>query len=79
MRDPKRISKMMELIKTIWRMNPDLRLGQMLGNITNDLSVLYYMEDDELFDRLQKTYLKNKDDEIDNKLNEIMKGFNKNG
>lgn len=79
MRDPKRISKMIELIKTIWRMNPDLRLGQMLGNITNDLSALYYMEDDELFDRLQKTYLKNKDDEIDNKLNEIMKGFNKNG
>ena len=81
MRDPKRISKIMNLIKTIWKMNPDLRLGQLLDNIIDHENgpELFEIEDNVLFDKLQKKYLKGNDEEIDKKLDEILKGLNGNG
>lgn len=55
MRDPKRISEMLDLIESIWRKNPDLRLGQLLLNIEQSRA-LYYLEDDELFKELCQAY-----------------------
>lgn len=51
MRDPKRIDKVLELLRAYWYTYPDLRLGQIIGNFIPPNSTTrdpYYMEDDEL-------------------------------
>lgn len=59
MRDPERITRILEFLRVIWSRNPDLRLGQLLLNCaypnTDDI---YYLEDDELLKRLEETYFK---------------------
>lgn len=52
MRDPKRISQMLELIQRGWEMVPDWRFGQLIENLkryiaTNDL---FYVEDDKMME-----------------------------
>lgn len=51
MRDPKRIGRILGKLSTLWRANPDLRLAQMLFNLTqrNDP---FYVEDDVLEESL---------------------------
>ena len=65
MRNPKRINTILELIKTIWEKNPELRLGQLIGNSLptevgfNGLyrSVdTYYLEDYKLEEYLREFY-----------------------
>jgi uncharacterized protein YihD (DUF1040 family) len=56
MRDPKRIKKMLKLIKVIWEDNPDLRLCQLIGNVAPYDN--YHIEDDDLEKRLRKQYLR---------------------
>lgn len=56
MRNPKRIKKVLKAIEEIWGMYPDLRLGQLIGNVFRD-PVLYYVEDKELVKALQEVYL----------------------
>lgn len=56
MRDPKRINKCLRKIKEIWSKHPDLRLGQLLINITSDAKSLYFIEDEYLVDLLEKFY-----------------------
>ena len=34
MREPQRIDRVLELLKVYWKQNPDLRLGQIIGNGT---------------------------------------------
>ena len=58
MRDPKRIERMLEILKEIWSTNPDLRLGQIIVNATHrhedgnyDVS-LFHMEDDNMEEAL---------------------------
>jgi len=55
MRDPKRIPKMLNELKGIWSTFPDLRLGQLLVNVT-ERSSLYYIEDDELMKKIRQYY-----------------------
>ena len=55
MRDPDRISDVLDRLKEIWLKYPDLRLGQLIGNVLQD-PVLYYIEDKELVDRLDNYY-----------------------
>jgi len=62
MRDPERICKVLELLKTEWEKYPDLRLGQILVNIVGadtecsfSCPEVFYYEDDELI-----KYLENK-------------------
>lgn len=57
MRDPKRINKVLNEIKIIWKQYPDLRLGQLILNVIND-PALYYIEDNELVELLKQTYSK---------------------
>jgi len=57
MRDPQRIEKILNYIRTIWEKNPDLRLGQLIGNLVGDCGpTLYYMEDNELVKALESMY-----------------------
>lgn len=53
MRDPKRIPKVLRLIKKYWTKCPDLRLSQLIGNLSNRHDP-YYFEDDELIVILNK-------------------------
>lgn len=56
MRDPKRINKCLRKIKEVWSKHPDLRLGQLLINITPDAKSLYFIEDEDLINLLEKFY-----------------------
>ena len=55
MRDPKRIEKVLQEIGRIWHENPDLRLGQLIGNVLEG-AALYYIEDDGLVSALKDFY-----------------------
>ena len=55
MRDPDRIPEILALIEKIWKKNPDLRLCQLIGNCFS-LHDLYYVEDDDLEEELERTY-----------------------
>lgn len=55
-RDPKRIKKMLELVRAAWEANPDLRLTQLLLNLVPGLEPnpkAYYFEDDLLEEQLR--------------------------
>ena len=55
MRDPKRIDVILQEIGAIWRKYPDMRLGQLIGNVLEGPS-LYYVEDDSLVKALKDMY-----------------------
>jgi uncharacterized protein YihD (DUF1040 family) len=55
MRDPERISEILNELKSIWNSFPDLRLGQMLLNVFNDQE-LYYVEDKDLIKHIRHHY-----------------------
>ena len=55
-RDPERIDKLLNKIRTIWKKFPDMRLCQLIGNCFNDNDV-YNKEDSELRDRLSAVYV----------------------
>ena len=55
MRDPKRIDVILQEISAIWHKYPDMRLGQLIGNILEGPS-LYYVEDDSLVKALKDMY-----------------------
>ena len=55
MRDPKRIDVILQEISTIWHKYPDMRLGQLIGNVLEGPS-LYYVEDDSLVKALKDVY-----------------------
>lgn len=58
-RDKKRIPEVLDLIKSIWERNPDLRLMQLLGNLFEYGYDSYYVEDDKLIEKLNEIYNKN--------------------
>ena len=53
MRDPKRIDRILSMIKVLWVTQPQLRLHQLLGNLYPDNPDLFYIEDEELEKRLK--------------------------
>jgi uncharacterized protein YihD (DUF1040 family) len=50
MRDPNRIPELLQELARIWQNNPDLRLGQILGNC----DITYFTEDDVALEALRK-------------------------
>lgn len=46
MRDPERIDRIVELLRTKWKKDPDARLCQILGNMFPGKFDLYHVEDD---------------------------------
>jgi hypothetical protein len=66
MRDPARIDRICDLLKELWKKNPDLRLGQLLEGMSifpatmmNGMGMMvpFFQEDDETETRI-KYYLK---------------------
>ena len=55
MRDPERIDVILQEIRDIWHKYPDMRLGQLIGNVLEGPS-LYYVEDDSLVKALKDMY-----------------------
>ena len=55
-RSPERIPFMLNKVKELWKKNPDLRFGQLIGNCVRDELKLYYMEDDVLLEKLEAMY-----------------------
>ena len=55
MRDPKRIDRILQEISNIWHKYPDIRLGQLIGNVLEG-TALYYVEDDGLVQALKDMY-----------------------
>ena len=55
MRDIKRIEPLLETVRKIWLEHPDYRLMQLFGNVYRGDP--YYIEDDDLLQRLESTYL----------------------
>lgn len=50
-RDPNRIDELLERLKTVWKKQPDLRLGQIIinaGRFTLGLDDVFYVEDEQL-------------------------------
>lgn len=62
MRDPNRIGPILKELAKVWQKNPDLRLGQLIGNVLEG-PALYYTEDDKLINVLKKYYNVNDDEE----------------
>jgi len=58
MRDPKRIDKLLDTIRIIWKANPDLRWQQLMDYIDSNDSK-FHMEDEEFNKLLDKTYCSN--------------------
>ena len=56
MRDPSRINRILDVIRRIWIKNPDLRLTQMILNVGGDNEDIFFLEDDELAERLVALY-----------------------
>lgn len=60
MKDPKRIDKALEILGHYWKKYPDLRLGQLLCNVTEDgldgNPNLYYVEDEYLMVAIMMRY-----------------------
>jgi hypothetical protein len=59
MRDPARIEPMLSLIRTVWELNPDLRLGQLIVSIVrpkHSCPEIFDVEDDELVRRISKRF-----------------------
>jgi hypothetical protein len=57
MRDPKRIPIAMDDIMHVWEKFHDLRLGQIISSAMSGSDVdLFYIEDDELVDRIQEKF-----------------------
>ncbi len=56
MRGPKRIPKILKEIEDIWERHPDLRLGQLICNFIEEGLQIYYIEDEELVEKLKASY-----------------------
>ena len=56
MRNPKRIRPILRELAVIWKKYPDLRLGQLIGNVAEG-TALYYADDDDLIAQLKAFYL----------------------
>lgn len=56
MRDPSRIPKTLERLMKVWEKSPDLRLMQLIINVTGIDP--YYVEDEKLIEMIEKFYEK---------------------
>ena len=57
MRNQKRIPKILKQLEKIWVEHQELRLGQLIQNcFENDSSNLYYIEDKELIETIERFY-----------------------
>ncbi len=60
MRESSRINPLIERLRAVWLSHPDARLGQLLMNSVRDGTHLYYIEDADLLDLVERLYFGNK-------------------
>ena len=53
MRDPERIPNLLARLERVWKAHPDLRLGQLISNTAKDEFTLFYIEDEELIEKME--------------------------
>jgi uncharacterized protein YihD (DUF1040 family) len=53
MRDPARISRVLEALRVAWVKHPDMRLGQLLNNLTRANEQIFHVEDEVYEGRLK--------------------------
>lgn len=58
MRDPNRIDNFCNLLKEYWSKVPDWRFGQLISNILGDGPFLFYIEDNESLEKMEKFFHK---------------------
>ena len=56
-RSPVRIDRMLDAIRKLWYTYPDLRLGQLIGNVIPVGIDPYFIEDDKLLEAIEEYYL----------------------
>jgi hypothetical protein len=57
LRDPSRIEVLLELLRQYWKQNPDLRIGQIITNLSSSKRMSidpYYIEDDMIINSLKE-------------------------
>jgi uncharacterized protein YihD (DUF1040 family) len=54
MRNPNRIDRTINKLRMLWHTNPDLRLGQLIANLTDEGEDIFHVEDDKIEDRIDK-------------------------
>ncbi len=62
MRDPNRIKPILRRLETLWRLCPDMRLGQLIHFISASVDRpgdFFYVEDDKWLKAIDKTIKKN--------------------
>ena len=57
MRDPKRIDKIINKLRDLWKTYPDLRLGQLIVNLTPNGKDPFYIEDEDLEKEIEDYHL----------------------
>lgn len=57
MRDPERIDRICDMIRTVWKTVPDWRLGQLIFNLTREYDC-FYVEDD-VIENMLRTMIEN--------------------
>jgi hypothetical protein len=54
MRDPQRIDRILELLREVWKIYPDYRLGQLISNLLGPgPHDVFFLEDDEMEELLR--------------------------
>ena len=55
MRDPNRIGPILKQLEIYWKANPDLRLGQIISNMSTTLGMqdCFYVEDDAMLKAIE--------------------------
>ena len=64
MKDPKRIQLVIDTIRGIWYQYPNMRLGQLISNVIDSKTDLFYVEDHVLIEKM-KQFVKMKGSSID--------------
>lgn len=52
-RDPKRIDEVLNRLKRLWKIYPDLRLGQLMVNIVGVDQDMFYLEDQDFVNAIE--------------------------
>jgi len=53
MRPTERIPSLLARLEKVWVAYPDLRLGQLISNTAKDEFTLFYIEDEELIEKME--------------------------
>lgn len=56
MRDMNRIDPILARLRRVWMANPDMRLCQMVANVTTEDDI-YHVEDEQLMDQIEAVHM----------------------